>query len=217
VSATSLAYDDYDITYAINVVSQTTVPLGGKVIVTFPTEFHLSGSSPTPRCGGVNVEEATKGSFSCVVSVNAITVSGLKEMPGGSTIQIAVAGIKNPSSSAGATSGTFTVVTRNSADLLIDSKTDVTGVTFTAARTTQTLLLTSSTVHPENELVYADYDITFTTISRVPVDGSIKVSFPQGKFSSLQEASTFCAISGAVDTYKSCTFNSNSVTIVTDA
>ncbi len=141
----------------------------GKVKVTFPAGFNVSGAS-----GGAC--SSMDGSFVTSVSGQEVTLTrsgGTSEPVGAQTCTIN--NIVNPASTG--STGTYTIQTSTNANQLHDSSNNVSSDTITGVAT-----LTSTNVQPASLEAGSTVVVTasFTTTTQIPVNGKIKVTFPSG-------------------------------------
>ena len=147
----------------------TTVPANGKIKVTFPSGFNISGSVPV-SCPTMD------GTVVFGVSGQVLTITRQND----GTAQTAAAesctlgAVINPQVSG--TTGTFTIQTTDSSDVELDVNAAVAGVTITAG------VLTSTNVEPATLVAGASgtTTVSFTTANPIPSDGKIKVTFGSG-------------------------------------
>lgn len=158
-------------TATINFVTHAVVPSSGKIVITFPTGFDLTG--------------VVNGDGQCPTMIGALTttvVGQVVTMVNTSFFDISVsshmcslAHIRNPA--AGVT-GTFRVETQTSAGSSgeIEQNLTVDGVTISLNA------ITGSTVTPASLIQSATGNVVaaFTTVGALPVDGKIVVTFPVG-------------------------------------
>jgi len=156
------------------VVTFTTVgdvPADGKILITFPSGYDLTGT-PAASSTGSN---AIDGNLVVGVDSQVLTIT----RDSGSVIsaeqyQVSLTNIKNPGVSGG--TGAFTIQTTNNGGDEIDINDAVPERTITPAA------LTGATVVPNNDVAGATGTavVTFTTINPVPNNGKIVIIFPSG-------------------------------------
>jgi hypothetical protein len=155
-----------------NTISFTTVgaiPADGKIKVTYPSGFNVSGAS-----GGTCA--TMDGTFVTSVSGQTVTLTrqndGTSQSSGSETCTIN--GIQNPAVAGSA--GTYTIETTNAADVQIDIDPSVAADSIVAA------LMTSTNVEPASLVAGTTntVTVTFTTVNAIPNNGRIRVTFPGG-------------------------------------
>jgi hypothetical protein len=169
----------FDVKYSIAFAPDHAVPVGGKIIVSFPAgQFSLSASFPVPTCS-FSALEATDASvgITCVITSDTVTVTGFKAIPTGGALAVNVHGVKNPTSGVTAT-GNFAIEARSSAGGLIDQKLDVAGFTYTAAYTKGDCRFSFVGAFPNNEKLTSEYTVSLAPATRIPAGGQIAVTFP---------------------------------------
>lgn len=197
----------------VSALPQHAIPANGYFVISFPSGFSLSSSSPVPTCVADNFVALTSSGVTCTISSNQVTVGNFKEVTASSTLQVTVSGVKNPSS--GSITGSFEIRTTNSANRTIDNKTDVTGITLSTAYTKGTVVINSVLTYPNNFQTEAEYRIRLSTTNGIPVGGSLTVTFPSANYGSMSSTIS-CRVSEAISTYKSCANSGNVVTLTMD-
>lgn len=181
-------------TVTVSFTSANTIQNNGKIKVTFPGGFNVSGVN-SATCSSMD------GSFTFSFSGQTVSIvrnAGSPQPPAPETCTLG--GIVNPSS-AGA-GGTYTIQTTNNTDVTVDSDTAVSSDTFTSSTGT----LTSTNVQPSSLIVGATstVTVTFTTVNTVPNDGKFGILFPAGFVLTsvpLTTSSMTCpAVSGTITT-----------------
>ncbi|MFA6497308.1 MAG: hypothetical protein WCT28_02625 [Patescibacteria group bacterium] len=145
-----------------------TLELDGKIEVTFPSGYGVTGATGG-TCSGMD------GSFTTTVADQVVTLT----RSGGSTATIGaktctINAIVNPVT-AGST-GTYMIKTRNSSGVVHDSDSAVTADTIVAAT------LTSTNVEPSNlrSATSSTATVYFTMVNALESTGKIVVTFPSG-------------------------------------
>ena len=153
------------------VVSFTTtnpIPITGKIKVTFPTGFDVSGANGA-SCSTMD------GSFATGVSGQVVTITrsaGSSQSAAAETCSIG--GVKTPAVSG--STGTYTISTTNSSDAVIDTDAAVTADTITAGA------LSATNVEPVSLAAGTTGSVTvsLTTANPITSDGKIKITFGSG-------------------------------------
>ncbi len=163
-----------------NVTFTTTniIPLNGKIKVTFPSGYNLSGvvaagGGTCSSAGGIG--GSMDGTFIASVLGPVVTIArsaGTAKTAGAQTCKIY--GVVNPQVSG--STGTYSIETMSSSNASIDKSTSVSADTITAGT------LTSTNVEPATLSASASGIATasFTTVNPIPSNGKIKVTFPAG-------------------------------------
>jgi hypothetical protein len=155
----------------VSFTAANNVPNNGKIKIIFPSGFDIS------NVVSADITSSFDGSFTASVSGQTLTVtrSGGTAQGGARTITIGNNKIKNPSSAG--TTGTYTITTASSSDVVIDTNSSVTGSTIIAAGS-----LTSATVVPASLVTsaYSNVVVSFNAASNIPNNGKIKITFPSG-------------------------------------
>jgi len=173
LTGTSVALSDYHVgqtavTATVNFTTVTTLPIDGKIKVTFPTGFDVSGAT-NPACHDMD------GNFT-ITSVldNVVTITRDSGTSTPSSETCTIDGIKNPLVSG--LSGVFGITTTYSTDEEIDRDTNVPAVTILSGA------LTDANVEPASfdKGAVGNVVVSFTAINPVPENGKIVVIFPSG-------------------------------------
>ena len=150
------------------------LPADGKVVLALPTSL---GSGFTYNSGGTTaVSSATgiDGAFTVSVSSNTITLTrandGASSAAGVKTITLS--NIKNPA--VPGSTGTYSLYTKTSADVILEQNTSVTADTITTGA------LSSTNIEPASLVAGAtgNATVTFTTANPIPADGRVVVYLP---------------------------------------
>lgn len=196
---------DEDAIYTINFVPASAIPVGGKILITFPTDNYESLPSP-PSCsisGGVTTFS------SCTLSGNTYTIVLDTEYSSGGII-VTIDNILNPDR--GTTDG-FIVQTYYDSVLL-----DNTDTTSTDSRTVtivdegDTLAIQSISFDPKNEGESANYTFSFVPSNTIESTMEIQIVFPSDYDKTLGESIDCEAPSGLLGTI-SCSVSDRVVTV----
>ena len=164
--ATLLPQDTPNVTVAFT--SANPIPADGKVRVTFPAGFDVSGAAFASATG-------IDGTATASVSGQTVTITrsndGTASAAGAKTVVLS--GIVNPATTG--TTGTFALATELNDATLIDQGT-------AAAVTIATGALTSASVTPASLLPQTptSTSVAFTTADPLPANGAVVVTFPAG-------------------------------------
>jgi len=149
------------------------IPADGKIVVTFPAGFVLSSGAAT-AASSVGIDGTFAVSVDAVNRIATITRSGGTQQSATAEV-ITLTNIKNPTS--GGTTGTYKIQTASSSGVstgLIDQDTAVSADHIIGS-------LVSPAVTPASTPTQAgatpNYTISFTTVTLVPVSGTIEVDF----------------------------------------
>ena len=145
-------------TTAVDVVS------GGKVKVTFPSEFTVATDTPSSFTG-IDASSTTG------LSGQVVTLTLAAAMAAGAGRSFTVNLITNP---AAKTTGTYTITTTDGSDNVYETKTNVAATTIT--KTT----LTAATITPTSTSagVQTDYTLTVQTAVDLPIGSKFEIVFP---------------------------------------
>lgn len=156
-------------TVTISFTTTTTIPANGKVKVTFPSGYNISGASGV-ACPTMD------GTFVSGVSGQILTITRQNNGIGqvGAAETCTVNGIINPVI-AGA-SGTYTISTTDASDVVLDTDAAVASDNIVAS------FLTGTNVQPAslNTNTSNTVTVTFTTVNAIENNGKILVTFPAG-------------------------------------
>lgn len=148
----------------------TTVPAGGRIIVTLPSVMSVSGSS-TLAC--TFAEPTSVAVATCANVGNVVTATLSTTALPNSFFQLNIASVVNPPSTT--TTSSFQLQTQDSSGNTLDSQTSNIFLSATAGT------LASTTLTPASQVVGATTTLTvsLTTTNTVLANGKIKVTFPK--------------------------------------
>lgn len=154
----------------IKLTTATTWPANGKLLVTFPAGFVVTGAAFGTQTG-------SNGTFSASGSGSVVTIL---RTGGGATatapgaLDFTITGIKNPPISG--LTGTFSMATRSNNNNDIDTVSNTAAVTITPGA------LTSATAAPQSTAASAsgDFTVAFTLANPWPANGLLVIDFPAG-------------------------------------
>ncbi|MFA5829358.1 MAG: S-layer homology domain-containing protein [Candidatus Gracilibacteria bacterium] len=157
-----------------NVIAFTTttpIPNLGKIVVTYPLGFDVSGADGRAATSLSGLDGTWTATYSGRVVTFTQTAGGASAAGAKS---LTVAGIKNPPVTG--ETGTYTITTKIAAGSNIDTNAAVGASTITAGA------LSSTNVEPDSLVVgsSAVNTITFTTANPIPNAGTIIVTYPSG-------------------------------------
>lgn len=175
-------------TVTVSFTTVGTIPLDGKIKVTFPSGFNVASASGA-ACPSMDGTLATSVAGQ-VVTITRSAGSAQTAAAESCTIN----NIVNPQVSG--STGTYTIETTSSTDVQVDIDAAVTADTITAAA------LTSTNVQPNSVRVGTTNLVTvsFTTVNPIPSDGKIKVTFPSGFTVSGASGGTCTTMDGTITT-----------------
>lgn len=167
--------------WVVAFTNPTAIPTGGDIRVVFPSQLTLlAGGNCTLNVNSLEVT-GENGSLS---GSEAICELGNNSIPAYSGVSLTWTNVRNPTTAQ--TTGTFTIQTRDAADVVIDSNTTYTGVvtpsvlqSFTGNATNQTSGATTK------------WRFTFRTVNFVAATGDVRIVFPAG-FQTSSGAATQC-------------------------
>lgn len=156
-------------TATVTFTTATPIPANGKIKVTFPNVFNVSGVN-SAACSSMN------GTFTFSIGGNVVTIA--RQNDGSSESAAAesctIGGVTNPGYSG--STGTYTIQTTNNTDGQLDIDASVSSDTITPGA------LTSTNVQPASLTtgVSSTVTVSFTTANSIANNGAIKVTFPGG-------------------------------------
>jgi hypothetical protein len=147
------------------------IPSGGKIKVTFPSGFSLTGANGFNASGLSGMD----GAWAATVSGQQLilTQSGGSSSSAG-VKSLSINGVRNPQVSG--TTGTYIISTTDSSDNLIDSALSIAGSTITSGQLTLASVTPASTIAG----VSGNVTVALTSPNPIPQGGKIKVAFPAG-------------------------------------
>ncbi len=178
-------------TSTVSFTMTTSTPPNGKISVTFPTGFDVSGVATLDgTCPTMD------GNFAATVSTRTVTITrsgGTREPAGPQTCYIGRTINPGPG-----TAGTYTIETQASAGAAqtIETDTSVTADTFTAGALTLTNVEPSSLIRGFTSTA----TVSFTTATSTPITGKIIVNFPGGYDVSHASSGTCSTMDGTFTT-----------------
>ena len=157
----------------VSFTTTQTVPANGKIRITFPEGFDVSGATVATLAPG------TSGFFGPVsTSVNGQTVTitrlGVSTSATAGDKHIAISGVVNPV--VPGLTGTFDVATTTAAGVDIDGNTSASGVTIASAATLTATVTPASLIAGD----VGDLAVSITSHQPIPADGTITLTFPSG-------------------------------------
>ena len=198
------------VTYEFLVIPTHSVPQGGSLVITLPAIYALTGSVPLPKCLPLGLTAATGLSVGCAVGATSLTLTNFASLSLTAPTTIRLTGVKNPISAG--SSGLFYFTTKTAAGLVIDYD-SYAGFTFTVlfvagAASPNVYML------PTNAGLYAEYVVSLSPSTIIPVDGTISVTFPT-QFGSIPSPID-CRVSAPFTSLKSCTLSGSTFTVTLD-
>jgi hypothetical protein len=173
----------------------------------FPSNYpNFQTSEPKPVCT-TSISGAT-----CEVKDKKVVVSGITSVPRGTTINISVTGLKNPSSAGdfpAAPSG-YNIEAKTEAGKQIAYSGITTDWTVKSADPIPSTKFEIKMQYPNYGLL-SDYDTTISFDTVIFVDSSIEFNFPGGY--NLARDKPTCSLIGDIQEFTSCTIESNKVTL----
>ena len=192
--------------YLFEIQPEHSMTDGGWIVVNFGAEYGLELSNPPSSC----YTQYLPGEVTCLVSVNRITVSGYLENT--QLFLLFVVGVKNPNVGI---SSPFSWLSYSKTGLVIDSLTNIPGVSFEGVWTTQDLENTIISINPTNANATAYYRISITPSNYLGVGGIIEILFPSQQFSTFPEVPN-CRLVGDVTTFSTCQAYNTKILITLD-
>lgn len=157
-------------TVTVSFTPPSALAANGKIKVTFPTGFNISGAAPV-NCSTMDNSIA----FSVSSQIITISLSGGTAQGSGAAESCTIGGVINPQVSG--STGVYGIET-----FLNDGTTSVDVDAAVAADTITAAALTSTNVAPGTTTVGTTNTATvsFTTVNPIPADGKVKVTFGAG-------------------------------------
>ncbi len=204
-----------DCNYYFKFRAINSIPDNGQVVLTFPTDFSLQSSYPSPRFKAPQFRDVSASSpLTFTPLLNVLTISNIKELPALSLFTISVEGIKNPITGSSSTGWKIeTKLNGNQINVkdLFDSFPY--GETYQAG----TIIFNEIYSFPSNANEQATYYIKFTPITEIPASGEIFISFPASQFKLSFVGDPLCGLTGGLKTFSSCKLvGGNTFVIKTD-
>jgi len=196
-----------NVRYTARFTCEHEVPQGGSIEIEFPGDYSLSSSSPVPKCYAY-LEPASSSGVSCIVNSNTLTVSNFQKVNSASLVLVTVEGVKNPSV---ATTGSFSVKTKNTLGRVIDQNLSVSGFTTGSEWTPWTSSDFSVQVFPTNSNATAEYQFTLRMIY-AGIGTQIKITSSDLNLGS----SPNCRVFNGMSTFESCKASGNSLVLTTN-
>lgn len=203
-----------DCAYYFKFKAINSIPNGGTVVLTFPGDYSLQSSFPSPSFAADQFSGYNGNPLVFTPVANVLTISNIAEFPEKSLFTIAVKGIKNPSPLLDTSSGW--TIEANYAGSIINKQTNFDFFQYGNDYSPGTIIFNSISAFPQNALVLADYSIEFTPNTPIPALGIIAITFPSAQFNNLP-SNPVCKISGGLQTFSSCSLSGTTVTIITDS
>lgn len=209
ITADKLNKGSVDVTYTISFRTNHAIDAGGYIKIRFPDSYSLSSSSPQPYCIYLNID--SRDNLSCNIDGNSVIISDIEYLEQSMPIILKVRGVKNPTVS---TSGNFQITTYNKDDRVIDTKTNVAGLTFTDSFTSGTVTFEYVKAFPSNMRMFAEFELRFVLEQNLPAGGIISVNLPNSMINGISSSPT-CRISGSGRQLQPCTTSGQNVIITT--
>jgi hypothetical protein len=155
----------------VSFTATNNIPLNGKIKVTFPTGFSIGSVQ------SADISSTLDGTFTASVSGQILTITraGGTAQKGAQTVTIGNNKIKNPSSSG--LTGTYTIATTSSSDVVVDMNSSVTGTTISSVGALTAVSVVPNSLYAGNN---TNMVVSFTATNSIPATGKIKIVFPAG-------------------------------------
>ena len=203
-----------DCAYYFKFKATNSIPNGGTVTLTFPSDYSLQASFPSPTFSADQFTGYNSNPLVFTPFANILTISNIAEFPEKSLFTIRVKGIQNPSPLVSTSTG-WTIQTSYNG-YTINERSSFDFFQYGNAYSPGTIIFNSISAFPQNALVLADYSIEFTPNTAIPALGIISITFPPAQFNNMPSNPT-CKISGGLQTFSSCTLSATIISIVTDS
>lgn len=204
-----------DCAYYFKFKALNSIPDGGTVVLTFPTDYSLRSSFPSPYFSANQFTGFNGNPLVFTPSANKLSISNIAAFTEKSLFTIVVKGIKNPSPLI--TTSTGWSIETNYNGNIINKQDNFDFFQYGNSYSSGTIIFNSITAFPQNALVLANYNIKFTPNTPIPALGIISITFPPAQFSSNIPANPSCVISGGLETFYSCVLSGTTITIITDS
>ena len=211
-----------NVNYTWIFVTSNPVPKGGSIKLIFPPNYYDLTSDPAPYgkvVSGLSDQDASNPiTFSFAINVAQITK--IAPIAAGTLIYVVIYGVRNPPS-AGVTVN-FEIQTLSAEGYVIDRNNTIPGATILTAQATGSAVFNYFYTSPNNGLVRGNYKLSYYPQTTYPKNTQISIAFPTIEFDSTTSfpsvVPSFCTVSGALSTLKSCTLNTGtkSYTAITD-
>ena len=202
-----------DCEYLFKFKALNAIPDGGSVILTFPSDYSLQSSFPSPQFFANQFSGYNGNPLVFTPVANVLTISNIAAFPKQSLFTIKITGVQNPSPSVDTSTG-WSIET-NYGGNTINKRANFDFFLYGSEYNPGTIIFNSVTAFPQNANVLAVYAIEFTPNTAIPALGLIVITFPPAQFNNLP-SNPVCGISGGLVTFSSCTLSGTSLTIVTD-
>ena len=188
---------------------------GSVIIITFPSNYNLLGSNPSvsfssPQLTSISLLLSIKFT---AINIQQLQITNFNTIPAQNTFSIQVNGLKNPITGSTSTGWNIQITYNN---FLVTNKLSFDSFSFTSTFKSGTIIFNNITAFPTNANQLADYTISFTPRTTIPIGGKILITFPSGQFKVLPSPPS-CYISGGVSTFLSCTLQGTTFVIVMDS
>ena len=203
-----------DCAYYFSFKALNSIPDGGTVVLTFPPDYSLQLSFPSPTFSADQFTGYNGNPLIFTPSANILTISNIAQFPAQSLFTIKVKGLQNPTPTT-ATSSPWSIQTSYNG-YIINQLNSFDFFQYGNSYNPGTIIFNSVEAFPQNALVLAQYTIEFTPNTAIPALGIISITFPPAQFNNLPQT-PLCKISGGLQTFSSCVLSGTTITIVTDA
>ncbi|EGZ20698.1 hypothetical protein PHYSODRAFT_328782 [Phytophthora sojae] len=153
-------------TVDVTFTTGTTIPVGGTIVVTFPSTFYVA-SATLSNIGGIDLASTVLATSASGQAT--ITIVNTDAVPG--AISFTLDGIQNPGQG---TTSSCSIRTKSSSGMTIESTT-VAGSTFTSGTISNTAAVTAASLVAGRTTTYT---VTFTTDITLRVGSAIALRFP---------------------------------------
>ncbi|RLN72768.1 hypothetical protein BBJ28_00024405, partial [Nothophytophthora sp. Chile5] len=157
----------------VSFVSAVRLPMGSIVTVTFPSDFSVAATAISSASGIGSTSTVAMASSSAV----AVTIAG-SAVVAGATVSFKLDGVTNPGAK---TTGTYSVVTADSASLVFQEATAISSITGTCSGVDITpgsindAVLTPQLAHPG---IVSRVDVSFTASAALAQDSLLSIHLP---------------------------------------
>ena len=197
-------------TYTISIRVFMPLPVGTRILITFPAEISPTSSTVTARGSG-NLNSFIVSDYSSttrVLTLSEIILTQSSYVSVGDIITFTLSSITNPSSTAASSS--FIIRTYEGVDYIIEQVT--TGVTVTATPGD----ITTFTVSPDNTRIRERTFYTFSLVAEniIPVGSSLTITFPTEILAEDRTGTSCISSTTTISSAATCTVTSTSILVI---
>lgn len=191
---------EIDVTYTFSFICPVSIPDGGSVILTLPTNYNLIASFPPVSIQYPEFDDlSATQKLTHIYTANTITIFNIKQVYKNNEFRIIIKGMRNPDVSA--TMNTFFIKVLSN-NFLVANQDNFIAVTLEPPFTPSKIDILSISTFPSNRQVEADYTFAFMPTTKLPVGSEIHIRFP-ADYTDLPQ-NPLCSVAGGVNTFDLC-------------